>query len=126
MKTKKEILAMLKRNISTFQLFNFSTLAIAVVAAMTATTAMADVPQALTRYLGGETEGLWVQKENGKYLVDLRLANKRLLLQLGLREENIDLSKECTMCSHEKYWSHRYTKGLRGSQAACIVLEERP
>ena len=48
MKTKKEILAMLKRNISTFQLFNFSTLAIAVVAAMTATTAMADVPQALT------------------------------------------------------------------------------
>ena len=48
MKTKKEILAMLKRNISTFQLFNFSTLAIVVVAAMTATTAMADVPQALT------------------------------------------------------------------------------
>lgn len=85
-----------------------------------------DVPQALTRYLGGETEGLWVQKENGKYLVDLRLANKRRLLQLGLREENIDPSKECTMCSHEKYWSHRYTKGNRGSQAACIVLEERP
>ena len=59
MKTKKEILAMLKRNISTFQLFNFSTLAIAVVAAMTATTAMADVPQALTyrgvlRRTGGE------------------------------------------------------------------------
>ena len=48
MKTKKEILAMLKRNISTFQLFNFSTLAIAVVAAMTATTAMANVPQVLT------------------------------------------------------------------------------
>ena len=59
MKTKKEILAMLKRNISTFQLFIFSTLAIAVVAAMTATTAMADVPQALTyrgvlRRTGGE------------------------------------------------------------------------
>ena len=82
-----------------------------------------DVPLALSAYLGGDTEGLWDRKENGKYLVDLRLANKRRLLQLGLREENIDLSDECTLCSHEKYWSHRYTKGNRGSQAACIVLE---
>ena len=82
-----------------------------------------DVPAAIERYLGGDTEGLWTRKENGKYLVDLRLANKRRLLQLGLREEHIDLSEECTMCSHEKYWSHRYTKGIRGSQAACIVLE---
>lgn len=82
-----------------------------------------DVPAAIEAYLGGDTEGLWTRKENGKYLVDLRLANKRRLLQLGLREEHIDLSGECTMCSHEKYWSHRYTKGIRGSQAACIVLE---
>ena len=55
--------------------------------------------------------------------MDLRLANKRRLLQLGLREEYIDRADECTLCSHEKYWSHRYTKGNRGSQAACIVLE---
>ena len=82
-----------------------------------------DVPLALSDYLGGDTEGLWDRKDNGKYLVDLRLANKRRLLQLGLREENIDLSEECTVCSHDKYWSHRYTKGNRGSQAACIVLE---
>ena len=82
-----------------------------------------DVPLALSAYLGGDTEGLWDRKENGKYLVDLRLANKRRLLQLGLGEENIDLSAECTVCCHEKYWSHRYTKGNRGSQAACIVLE---
>jgi YfiH family protein len=81
-----------------------------------------DVPRALTSYLGGETQGLWVRKENGKYLVDLRLANKRRLLQLGLREESIDLSEECTVCSHEKYWSHRYTKGHRGTQAAVIML----
>ena len=82
-----------------------------------------DVPAAIEAYLGGDTEGLWTRKEKGKYLVDLRLANKRRLLQLGLKEEHIDLSEECTLCSHEKYWSHRYTKGIRGSQAACIVLE---
>ncbi len=82
-----------------------------------------EVPRALTEYLGGDAEGLFDELGGGKYLVDLRLANKRRLLQLGLAEENIDLSDECTVCRHDKYWSHRYTKGIRGSQAACIVLE---
>lgn len=82
-----------------------------------------DVPDAIEAWLGGETEGLFVRRPDGKTLVDLRQANRRRLLQLGLREENIDLSAECTFCRHDKYWSHRYTKGIRGSQAACIVLE---
>ena len=55
-------------------------------------------------------------------MVDLKEANARRLVMLGLKRENIDISDECTMCSHEKYWSHRYTKGQRGSQAAFIVL----
>ncbi len=82
-----------------------------------------DVPQALSRYLSGDTEGLFRKRADGKTLVDLRGANRRRLLQLGLREEHIDLSEECTFCSHDKYWSHRYSRGNRGSQAACIVLE---
>lgn len=81
-----------------------------------------DVPEAIEKYLGGETEGLFDRRADGKTMVDLRAANARRLLQLGLREENIDISDECTFCSHEKYWSHRYTKGNRGSQAAVIVL----
>lgn len=83
----------------------------------------ADVPQAIDRYLGEDSEGTYWKRPDGKYLVDLREANKRRLLQLGLKEDNIDLSEECTMCSHEKYWSHRYTKGKRGTQAALIVLD---
>ena len=82
-----------------------------------------DVPEAVSRCLGGDTAGLFVRRPDGKTLVDLRGANRRRLLQLGLSEEHIDLSDECTVCSHDKYWSHRYTKGKRGSQAACIVLE---
>ena len=81
-----------------------------------------DVPDAVEKYLGGDAEGLFVRRADGKTLVDLRAANRRRLLQLGLREENVDVSEECTFCSHDKYWSHRYTKGRRGSQAACIVL----
>ena len=81
-----------------------------------------DVPEAVTAWLDGDTEGLFVRREDGKTLVDLRGANTRRLRQLGLPEENIDISAECTFCRHEKYWSHRYTRGRRGSQAAGIML----
>lgn len=82
-----------------------------------------DVPRAIDAYIGADAEGCYTRRDDGKYMVDLRLANKKRLLQLGLREENMDLSDECTYCSHDKYWSHRYTKGKRGSQGAVIVLD---
>ena len=84
-----------------------------------------DVPDALEKYLSGETDGLWRQTESGKYYIDLRMANARRLVQLGISRDHIDVSDECTMCSHDKYWSHRYTRrnGLqRGSQASGIML----
>ncbi len=81
-----------------------------------------DVPAAVEKYLGGDTEGLLEKKENGKTHVDLRGANERRLLQLGLKQENIDVSAECTMCNQDKYWSHRGTEGVRGSMAAVIML----
>ena len=58
----------------------------------------------------------------GKFFLDLRGVNRRRLLQLGLRAEAVAVSDECTKCSHEKYWSHRYTGGQHGSQAALIML----
>ena len=81
-----------------------------------------DVPEAVTAWLGGETEGLFVRRADGKTLVDLRGANARRLMQLGVPAEQIDISGECTFCSHDKYWSHRYTGGRRGSQASVIML----
>lgn len=84
-----------------------------------------EVIEAAREYLGGDLEGLYTQHEgvSGKYFLDLHGANRRRLLQLGLREDNISVSDECTMCKSEKYWSHRITRGDRGSQAALIVLE---
>ncbi len=85
-----------------------------------------DVPAAIEKYLSGDTAGLFDRRGDGKYLVDLRAANARRLVQLGIPEENIDVSAECTMCSHDKYWSHRYTQRhaqKRGTIAAAIVLE---
>lgn len=82
-----------------------------------------DVPQAVEKYLSGDTEGLFDRRADGKTMVDLRAANARRLIQLGVPAENIDISHECTYCSHDKYWSHRYTKGERGSLGAVIVLD---
>ncbi len=86
-----------------------------------------EVIEAAKAYLGGDTAGLITSKAPApdgteKFLLDLKGANARRLLQLGLREENIAVSDECTMCSHEKFWSHRFTGGKRGSQGALIVL----
>ena len=81
-----------------------------------------EVIEAAEQYLGGDLDGLYTAGNPGKYYLDLKGANARRLLQLGLWEENIAVSDECTFCMHDKYWSHRYTKGARGSQGALIVL----
>lgn len=81
----------------------------------------ADVPEAIDRWLGTGS-GTYYLKNNGKFTVDLKKANALRLLDLGVANEHIDISGECTMCLHEKYWSHRYTKGKRGVQCAVIVL----
>ncbi|MCD7786392.1 MAG: peptidoglycan editing factor PgeF [Oscillospiraceae bacterium] len=82
-----------------------------------------EVVDAVEDYLYGDIDGL-VRPADApeKYYLDLRAANARRLRQLGVLAENIAVSAECTVCSNEKYWSHRYTHGVRGNQAALIVL----
>ena len=84
----------------------------------------AEVIDAAEAWMDGDTAGLYVPEDGraGKFLLDLKAANARRLMQLGLSAENIAVSDECTVCAHEKYWSNRYTKGQRGSQGALIVL----
>ena len=82
-----------------------------------------EVIEAAEAYVG-DLDGLYRPNVNqaGKYYLDLRGANAKRLEQLGLLPDRIAVSDACTVCCHEKYWSHRYTKGERGSQAALIVL----
>jgi len=83
----------------------------------------ADVPMAIEKLLGGDcTDVYFAVGDTGKFMVDLKEADRRRLLQLGLDNANISVSDECTSCNSDKYWSHRKTKGERGSQAAVIVV----
>jgi len=84
-----------------------------------------EVIEAVEHWLGEDARGFYKEDESaeGKFLLDLKGCNARRLVQLGVEEKNIAVSDECTKCSHEKYWSHRYTGGQRGSQGALIVME---
>ena len=83
-----------------------------------------EVPEAVRDLLGSDAGGLCLPEEGveGKFLVDLKETNRRRLLQLGLAPEYIDVSPDCTMCMQDVYWSHRATKGRRGTQASVIML----
>ncbi len=61
-------------------------------------------------------------KENGRYMLDLRLANKLILLDSGIKEENLDIADICTCCNSIEMHSHRATAGKRGNLAAIIEL----
>ncbi len=83
-----------------------------------------EVPAAIDALLGGDSRGLYEPDEGapGKFRTDLPGTVHRRLLQLGLREENIDELGICTMCGPDRFWSHRAMGPERGSQANVIVL----
>lgn len=82
-----------------------------------------EVIQAVNELLKGDAASFYTKKGE-KYLLDLRGVVKQRFIELGLKEENIELVGECTMCHPDRYWSHRYTKGERGSMAAVIALQD--
>lgn len=82
-----------------------------------------EVPEAMEKALGEEALPFLSPESAGKYKVDLKGLNALWLRRSGVLATNIDISSECTLCAHETYWSHRYTKGERGSQAALICLK---
>ncbi|MBZ9577703.1 peptidoglycan editing factor PgeF [Patescibacteria group bacterium] len=45
--------------------------------------------------------------KNGKLFLDLKKIAKIQLINLGIKEENIEISPECTFCLSDKYFSYR-------------------
>ncbi|NLJ90776.1 MAG: peptidoglycan editing factor PgeF [Clostridiales bacterium] len=63
------------------------------------------------------------KKENNKYQLDLWMANLHILLDAGLQAENIHISGVCTACNSDLLFSHRASKGKRGSLAAFLTIK---
>lgn len=83
-----------------------------------------EVPAAMEQLLGADAEDVYEPEEgvSGKFMLDLKEVNRRRLLQLGVKAENIDVSSDCTMCDTDRYWSHRATRGVRGTMVSLIML----
>ena len=80
-----------------------------------------DVPDAMVVALGQEAEP-FIRPNGSKYYVNLKEINALWLRKAGV--ENIEISDACTVCRPDIYWSHRVTRGQRGSQGAIIVCKE--
>lgn len=63
-------------------------------------------------------------KDGGKYMLDLLECNRQILVSAGVKPENITVSDVCTNCNSELLWSHRATKGHRGTMCAFMCLIE--
>lgn len=81
----------------------------------------ADVPDALHDAFGSAMDA-YIVKEGEKYRADLKAVNAYVLRQAGV--SHIEISTDCTMCQPQRFWSHRVTKGDRGSQGGIIVCTE--
>ena len=81
----------------------------------------ADVPEAMVAALGDRVTP-YIFPEGDKFRVDLKEINALWLRRSGV--ENITITNVCTACAPDRFWSHRVTKGQRGSQGAVIIREE--
>ena len=59
-----------------------------------------------------------------KLHLDLREANHRQLISLGVKPDSIFASSECTACKIERFFSHRAEKGSTGRMMAVIGIKE--
>ena len=62
--------------------------------------------------------------ENNKFMIDLLEANRRILVKAGVKAENITISDLCTRCGSSLLWSHRATKGQRGTMCAFMCIKD--
>ena len=62
-------------------------------------------------------------EKDGKYFAEIAAMNGEILLDSGVPFENISVSKKCTCCESELFFSHRAAKGQRGALKAAIMLD---
>ncbi len=80
-----------------------------------------EVIDAVRDLIGDDAERFYRAKSNGKFMLDLRGVVRHRFIMLGVKSENTETVGGCTMCDPAKYFSHRGTKGNRGSLATVIM-----
>ena len=74
------------------------------------------------RALGLDSERFVHPQSGGKYMADMTECNRQILIYCGVKPENITISDLCTRCCSDFLWSHRATKGDRGTMCAMMRI----
>ncbi len=64
-------------------------------------------------------------RENGKARLNLKEINRQLMIKAGILPSRIELSKWCTGCRRDLFYSHRAEGGRTGRMASWIGIRER-
>ncbi len=83
----------------------------------------ADVYKEFGKSFSKPPQAIFIPKPDGKYLLDLWLANKLVLINAGVKPENIYLTDICTKCNSEYLFSHREMGNARGNQCGFLMLK---
>lgn len=81
-------------------------------------------PPCAEEFLALPVHDFVVDDGNGKFHVDLWECNRQFMLQSGMKPENITVGGVCSMKESDLVFSHRVTKGKRGSNAGVLMLEK--
>jgi YfiH family protein len=68
-------------------------------------------------------KNILIPNDAGRYQCDLWEANRIILLEAGLLNENISICGVCTSCNSDLLFSHRKSGGKRGSLAAFLAIQ---
>ena len=82
-----------------------------------------DCADEFIKLFGADSPVIEKTSKPDKFMIDLSLANKLLLMKAGVKEENIVISDLCTQCNCDLLWSHRATNGKRGTMSAFMQLK---
>lgn len=75
-------------------------------------------------YAKDQYDSMILDKQNGKYQLDLHRACFLNFINAGISEEHIALPDYCTCCNPSVFFSHRASKGMRGNLGAVIMLRK--
>jgi YfiH family protein len=75
-----------------------------------------DLADRFSREIGGVVRG-----ERGHPHLDLWEANRRVLVEAGLRPEGVEVVGRCTSCDSRSFFSHRRDRGRTGRHIAFIA-----
>ncbi len=71
------------------------------------------------------TNAIMKQRDENHFLLDLKQLNKNVLLETGLEEKQIKISKYCTYRSQDLFYSHRRDNGKTGRMMAFIGRKDK-